>query len=155
MLSNSRKLERTLGRTFAKNCDAQLGDARCQRDVSMPPFSQDVQISEVLSANEFAVDGLIDIEKNWFVFGTVRWLDAGKEINHSEIERHYSSAQREFFELLLPPKIAIEAGDQIRLTAGCDKSLEQCSQRFFNVENFRGCPFMPGNDAVLAAPFSD
>lgn len=34
----------------------------------------------------------------------------------------------------------------------CDQRFETCKARFFNVENFRGFPHMPGNDAVLAGP---
>lgn len=34
----------------------------------------------------------------------------------------------------------------------CDQRFETCKARFGNVQNFRGFPHMPGNDAVLAGP---
>jgi uncharacterized phage protein (TIGR02218 family) len=39
--------------------------------------------------------------------------------------------------------------------AGCDKSFATCGAKFANRDNFRGFPYMPGNDAVLAGPASD
>ncbi|SFE47808.1 phage conserved hypothetical protein BR0599 [Methylobacterium sp. 13MFTsu3.1M2] len=42
------------------------------------------------------------------------------------------------------------------LTAGCDKRLATCRDRFANAVNFQGFPHMPGNDAVMrAVPGSD
>jgi uncharacterized phage protein (TIGR02218 family) len=44
----------------------------------------------------------------------------------------------------------IEVGDTFDITAGCDKRLETCRDRFSNVVNFGGFPHMPGNDYALA-----
>ena len=46
----------------------------------------------------------------------------------------------------------IAPGDTFTVTAGCDKSLDTCIARFNNVANFRGFPFIPGNDAVMSYP---
>jgi uncharacterized phage protein (TIGR02218 family) len=40
------------------------------------------------------------------------------------------------------------------VTAGCDKSFATCKAKFSNPTNFRGYPYMPGNDAVIAYPNS-
>ncbi|MEL7320105.1 MAG: phage BR0599 family protein, partial [Pseudomonadota bacterium] len=34
----------------------------------------------------------------------------------------------------------------------CDQRYETCRDVFANVENFRGFPHLPGNDAILAGP---
>ena len=36
--------------------------------------------------------------------------------------------------------------------AGCDKRLDTCSDRFANVLNFRGEPYVPGADLLLSYP---
>ena len=46
----------------------------------------------------------------------------------------------------------IAPGDTFSVTAGCDKQFATCKSKFANGLNFRGFPFMPGNDAVLAGP---
>jgi hypothetical protein len=36
-----------------------------------------------------------------------------------------------------------------RLKEGCDHTLATCASRFGNAVNFRGEPFLPGNDMVI------
>ena len=36
--------------------------------------------------------------------------------------------------------------------AGCDKRLATCSERFSNVLNFRGEPYVPGQGAMMCYP---
>jgi uncharacterized phage protein (TIGR02218 family) len=47
---------------------------------------------------------------------------------------------------------AIAPGDGFTLGAGCDKQFATCKTKFANGINFRGFPYMPGNDAALSAP---
>jgi uncharacterized phage protein (TIGR02218 family) len=155
IVSNTRKLDRSIGRSFSKSCDASLGDVRCNFDFASSPWSESVAILEVLSPVLFSVAGLSLPENDWYVYGRVDWLDANKAINRRSINTHYTAGGVEVFQMLLPPDIPMQAGDQIRLIVGCDKSLAHCSTRFSNIGNFRGCPFMPGNDQLLATPFSD
>lgn len=51
--------------------------------------------------------------------------------------------------LHLPMPYALAAGDTYSLVAGCDKALSTCRDRFSNVVNFRGEPYLPGIDKVL------
>ncbi|MCF6293198.1 MAG: DUF2163 domain-containing protein [Robiginitomaculum sp.] len=155
LVSNSRKLDRSIGRSFSKSCDANLGDVRCGFDFANSPWSETVTILEVLSSVLFSVSGVNLPEQNWYVYGRVDWLDADKITNSRLINTHYTAGGVEVFQLLLPPDIPMQAGDQIRMIVGCGKSLTHCSARFSNAGNFRGCPFMPGNDQLLATPFSD
>jgi uncharacterized phage protein (TIGR02218 family) len=43
----------------------------------------------------------------------------------------------------------VAPGDAFVVTAGCDKTLATCRDRFANVANFRGFPHMPGTDFLL------
>ena len=45
---------------------------------------------------------------------------------------------------------AVAPGDAVTLVAGCDKQFATCKSKFDNVVNFRGFPYMPGNDAALS-----
>jgi len=42
----------------------------------------------------------------------------------------------------------IEEGTRTELIEGCDHTLATCSARFANARNFRGEPFLPGNDLL-------
>ena len=39
-------------------------------------------------------------------------------------------------------------GTRARLLQGCDRTLATCATRFGNALNFRGEPFLPGNDLI-------
>lgn len=54
-------------------------------------------------------------------------------------------------ELFLPMPYEPTAGDTFSIEPGCDKSLANC-QRYNNVVNFRGEPFIPGMDRILNYP---
>jgi hypothetical protein len=51
--------------------------------------------------------------------------------------------------LQLPFPYAVAVGDSYSLTAGCDRSFTTCKDRFSNVLNFRGEPYVPGLDKVI------
>ena len=55
-------------------------------------------------------------------------------------------------ELYLPLGYAIAPGDVFRLHPGCDKRLDTCIDRFANVLNFRGEPYIPGQDLLMSYP---
>ena len=55
-------------------------------------------------------------------------------------------------ELYLPLGYAIEPGDLFRVHPGCDKRLDTCLDRFANVLNFRGEPYIPGQDLLMSYP---
>lgn len=44
------------------------------------------------------------------------------------------------------------AGTRVRLREGCDRTIATCSSRFDNARNFRGEPFLPGNDLLARYP---
>lgn len=43
-------------------------------------------------------------------------------------------------------------GDTFHIVPGCDKRLATCRDRYANVINFRGEPYLPGQDALTAYP---
>lgn len=47
----------------------------------------------------------------------------------------------------LPPPFAATSGTKIRIYAGCDKRLTTCVTKFANAINFRGEPYIPGQDS--------
>ena len=55
-------------------------------------------------------------------------------------------------EMLDPPGPALALAAEFDIIAGCDKRFETCRTKFANHVNFRGFPYMPGNDAAQAGP---
>lgn len=79
-----------------------------------------------------------------FAGGWLRWVDgphAGETMPVAEVE---DSA------VLLdhPGLAAVPPGTAVILREGCDRTIATCHGRFANALNFRGEPFLPGNDLV-------
>jgi hypothetical protein len=90
-----------------------------------------------------AVDG-------WFAGGVLTW-ESGPNAGRA-IEVESSTQATGQLELLLPMGYAIQPGDLFRVQPGCDKRLDTCIERFANVLNFRGEPYVPGQDSLMTYP---
>ncbi len=151
LLGPARKLERSFGRVFTKRCDAELGDGRCRKDISPAPFTQSGSILRVLAANRFALAGVSVAQSNWFEAGLLNWSTGPNAGQSFRIADHYQSGGDEIILLDRSPIHAASVGETFSIIAGCNKSLEHCAGKFTNIINFRGCPFMPGNDSLIAS----
>ena len=52
--------------------------------------------------------------------------------------------------LFLPVPFTVYAGSKVQLYPGCDKRLTTCKTKFANVLNYRGEPFVPGQDELVS-----
>jgi uncharacterized phage protein (TIGR02218 family) len=140
-------LNRPVGRVFSRFCDADVGDARCSVDLSDPAFRGAGVVVSVIDASTFTASGLEAFADGLFSRGVLTW-EAGGAV---AVSAHYAGAVATI-ELLAPWPGTITVGDEFVVTAGCDKRLATCRDRFANTINFRGFPHMPGDDAVQAGP---
>lgn len=137
-------LNQPVGRVFGHLCDAALGDARCGLAISAVAGA----VVTATDARRFTVSGLEDFVSGDFTGGVLRFTSGANVGRAMEIKRHAAG----HLELWLAMSDMVAAGDAFSVTPGCDKQFSTCKARFGNAVNFRGFPFMPGNDAVLAAP---
>ena len=80
-----------------------------------------------------------------FAGGWLRWVDGQHAGETMPVVR-----QEEDQCLLLdqPALATVAAGTAVILREGCDRTIATCHERFANAANFRGEPFLPGNDLV-------
>jgi uncharacterized phage protein (TIGR02218 family) len=150
LVSLKADLERKIGRVYARDCDAEVGDARCGADLGAPAFRAEGVVTDVIGARRMLASGLDGFAHALFTGGMLAW-SSGANAGAVRVLRHAGSE----IELAREPRFAVEAGDAFVVTAGCDKSFAMCGARFGNRINFRGFPHMPGPEAVLAGPSSD
>lgn len=137
-------LNQSKGRLFQHGCDAILGDGRCGVNVSLPQYSVNGAIA-ALRENGIDVSGADDFADDWFSRGLVRF-DASRSM---EIRTHKLVGDLARIEFWSKPKFTLTVGDNVTLTAGCDKQFATCRDKFSNAINFRGFPTMPGTDFLL------
>ncbi len=141
-------LNQPVGRAFGYGCDADLGDARCTVDITRAAFKAEGAVTSVTDARRFTVSGLGSFGDGWFTGGKLVWTSGANDGRAMEVKRHAGSA----IELWQSMSEAVGVGDSFTITAGCDKQFTTCKAKFDNAINFRGFPYMPGNDAVLSYP---
>jgi uncharacterized phage protein (TIGR02218 family) len=85
---------------------------------------------------------------NAFSYGQLRWLNGPNSGLSSEI---FSSSSG-VLTLANSPAFPVIVGTLSQIFQGCDKTIATCSGRFNNAINFRGEPFLPGNDLLTRYP---
>jgi uncharacterized phage protein (TIGR02218 family) len=141
-------LNQPVGRVFGHLCDADLGDGRCGIAIS----AAEGAVAAAYDNRRFAVSGLTDFAGGWFTGGKLAFSDGANAGRAMEVKRHAVSGGIVTIELWQAMSAPVAAGDGFTVTPGCDKQFSTCKSKFSTAVNFRGFPYMPGNDAVLAAP---
>lgn len=149
-------LDTPVGRVFARSCDAVLGDARCGVDLDQPAFTAHGTIAAVQDARSLLVSG---VSGNWAALPWSDWDGAQVRVASGRLAGTSwpvldARLDAGLIHLTLAQAMPLSPvpGDTVRLVIGCDHSFATCRDRFANQLNFRGCPLMPGDDAVLSGP---
>ncbi len=141
-------LNQPTGRVFGHLCDADLGDARCTLSITAAAGA----IVTAADARRFTVSGLSAFASGDLTGGKLIFTTGANSGRAMEVKRHGVSAGIVSIELWQAMSAPVAVGDAFTVTPGCDKQFATCRDRFANAANFRGFPYMPGNDAVTAAP---
>ncbi|CUA90599.1 phage conserved hypothetical protein BR0599 [Chelatococcus sambhunathii] len=148
----SHALNQERGRIYQRACDADLGDGRCTVNLDSPTYKGNGTVDGVSSGHVFSASGLDGFSDGWFTGGKLVWTSGANQGAAIEVKTHVNTGTEVSFELWESMAFDIVAGEQFTVRAGCDKSLDTCIAKFGNVANFRGFPFIPGNDAVVSYP---
>jgi uncharacterized phage protein (TIGR02218 family) len=148
----SEALNKPLGRVYQKPCSAVLGDSKCKLDLSDPEFSAMVVVEQVENGRVFRFGSLAAYDARWFERGKFSLTSGDAAGLGGMIKNDLIVDGVRVIELWEEIKIAIAVGDQVTLTAGCDKRYLTCGSKFENLLNYRGFPHIPGEDWLMAYP---
>ncbi|MDR3373162.1 MAG: DUF2163 domain-containing protein [Ancalomicrobiaceae bacterium] len=150
--SLSAALDQERGRIYQHRCDADLGDARCGIDLTLATYRGSGTIVAVASRTRFSAGGLGSFAAGWFQRGRLDFASGANAGTSVEVKLHQVDDGLAQFDLWQPAAAIPAVGDAFTVTAGCDKLIDTCDQRFANAVNFRGFPHIPGSDYLLAHP---
>ena len=150
----SEALNRPRGRVFQPLCHAVLGDRSC--GVDLAALSRTVEIAvEGTGEGELSWSSFPAVGDTWFAHGRVQVLDGAAAGLEAMIRRDLSVAGGgRRIELWASLGVQPQAGDTVRLEAGCDKRAATCRTKFGNMINFQGFPHIPGEDWLTSYPVS-
>ncbi len=140
------------GRAFHRNCNAVLGDKRCKFDLSQSGYTTELSVEGFENNRIFTFSSLPGFAEAWFEQGTIRVLSGTSTGHVATISRDWFDANVRKIELWQEILGGVAVGDQVRLEAGCAKTVDACALKFLNFENFRGFPHIPGEDWALSYP---
>lgn len=150
---NADKLNQPRGQIYHARCSAVLGDKRCRFDLGQAGFHAELACEKVEEGRIFHLSTLQGFGDRFFEKGRLRLLEGRGQglVGAIKNDRVLSGGLR-VIELWQAFGIAPEAGDRIRLEAGCDRTADTCRLKFDNLLNFRGFPDIPGEDWLMAFP---
>jgi hypothetical protein len=96
-----------------------------------------------LSATEVKVAGYpAGAQANWFDWGVLTF-HTGQNAGRA-MEVMFFDTPNSAFKLALPLPYQPQVGDVFSVSAGCNKTADECAAKFQNIVNFRGHPRVPG-----------
>jgi uncharacterized phage protein (TIGR02218 family) len=139
------RLEKAVAPQTSPSCRARFCDAAC--GLNSARFRH---LAEVASGddNRISITAPLDVAEGYLAYGELRWLTGPNCGSTAKISAHESTEIYVYSAPFHVPKV----GDLIELTQGCDKIMSTCAGRFDNGANFRGEPYLPGNDLLTRYP---
>lgn len=144
MLGATSFLDEPVAPLTSPTCRAEFGDRQCK--LGLHRFKTEGQVGEV-SGDEIEIAALGDAAAD-YLFGSLRFLDGSNcGLSHAIVD-----GQDNIVRLADLPAQPVAAGTRVLLTQGCNKNFTTCRDRFANGVNFRGEPYLPGNDLLTRYP---
>lgn len=147
-------LNQPRGRLYQRSCSAVLGDSKCRFDLSKAGYSVETGVAGAEGARVFRLTNPGGFAAGWFERGQLQILDGAGVGLTGWIKNDLVGGGTRNITLWQGLRTNIQAGDRVRLTAGCNKTGSQCAKKFGNFINFRGCPHIPGEDWLTSYPRS-
>ncbi|WOI55006.1 DUF2163 domain-containing protein [Palleronia sp. LCG004] len=147
-------LNQPQGRIYQTPCAAILGDTACGVDLSRRDLSVEAEIQRLRGGIVVELERLAAYAPRWFERGTLRVLTGSAAGDARVIKNDILTGSGRKIDLWESIRGSLRTGDRVRLTAGCDKSLSCCREKFSNTVNFQGFPHLPGEDFLMAYPRS-
>lgn len=159
--SFTNKLHNRSGSTFSRPCQVDLASTKCGVDLST--ITDGIFNSVAVEASSQNADEprrifdattgtLTSTEDDWFNYGKLTWTTGNNaSVGHVSVVKDYADADRRFT-LYENCPFDIADGDLFTIETGCDKLRNTCRDKFSNILNHRGDPFMPSSDRALRTP---
>lgn len=142
-------MRRNEGDLYVPGCQHDLGDARCKIDLAL--FTEVASVSAVSNQRKTFTTNVSVQPDNYFAYGVLEWISGANAGVRCEIASSLQTGG--VITLRLPTPFDIVASDSFSIHPGCQKRrVLDCRDKFNNLVNFGGFPFIPGTDKLLEVP---
>lgn len=145
----AQRFKRKVGGTYTRQCRHTLGDTLCTVATNLITETGEVDtvVSSLRSFTDTSLDNSTD---DYYAYGYLTWTSGANEGVSVEVLSYTGASGT--IALAIPMAHTIQVGDTYTLFPGCDKTLDDCKNKYNNVINYGGFPHMPGNDALFKKP---
>jgi uncharacterized phage protein (TIGR02218 family) len=140
-------LQRPIGKYYTPECRYDLGDASCT--INLAPMTVTGTVTTATGNISFTDTSRIDASGQ-FNYGKLTWTSGANNGAAMDVKNWDLPSQT--FTLWLPMANPIQIGDTYSVYPGCDKRFATCQNKFSNVINFGGFPYVPGVGNILQYP---
>ncbi|MBL0725481.1 MAG: phage BR0599 family protein [Alphaproteobacteria bacterium] len=134
------KLQRSIGDFFSESCRAELGDRRCLVDLTK--YTYHGNVTAVI--NKRTIKGSQTIPDGQFFVNGVIEFDPTPNSNGQRFKTKIVNQEGNILYFLLPTPFEILENNTFTIITGCNKLFKTCRDKFSNIVNFRGEPFLNG-----------
>ena len=148
----TRRLKQTIGDVVGRTCKADLGDNDCKINLEQASYRALGSVGTIVEDRRiFTTSGVgTGFGDDFFNHGELVWT-SGPNTGVRSMVKDWISASVQA-ELILPTPFDIGTGNTFTMYAGCEKTKTVCSNKFSNLVNFRGDPYIPGTDKLMQTP---
>ena len=150
----SEALNQPQGRVYQRGCTAVLGDRRCRVDLAGGGWQIETAIQGLDDGARLWLPAIRDRAAGWFEGGRLVMLDGAAAGLEGVVRADRVMPGGRLIELWSALRAPIGPGDRVRLSAGCDRRRETCRDRFANLVNFQGFPWLRDESWLLVSPAS-
>ncbi len=136
------KTNNIIGKCYSSSCKAQFGDNFCK--INLVNYSFYGAITKLLKNNSF-IDNSRTEPDDYFYQGILTFI-SGSQKSHKYSVSYYKESK---ISLDILFDLKLEIGNKYVVTVGCDRSIDTCINKFNNVLNFRGEPYIPNRHKLV------
>lgn len=163
LVGQSERLTNRVGEIYSRTCRWNLGDSDCT--IALGAWTRTATVVTVVNEASFTTGAPAGgaVDDGFFNDGRLTWTNSNNNGLTSVVKRYTLTGH--VWELIVPPPTPIQVGDTISAITGCNKLAGvdidgalvpggHCKNKFNNLVNFGGYPFMPTNDKLYMTPFA-
>lgn len=145
--SLAQKLQQKRGRIYTKYDDG----STTRQNLSNPLYTGTGAVTSI-TGRRLSVSGLSAYSTRWFDSGLLTFTSGANNGAQYEVKTFVSNSLGDTVELWFVPANPVLVSDTFTIVVTTAGDLDTYIEKFGNATDFRGFPYMPGNDALTRYP---
>lgn len=139
----AQKMNNEISTLYSRSCRNKLFDNVCA--LNQNNYTELNSVIECKNSLTITVQAMSQAP-SYYAFGTLSVTSGQASGQKSNVRRVTVVDNNYVIELVKPISIRPQNGDSVNIKPGCDKTIQTCKNKFNNVDNFNGEPYIPAKN---------